>query len=82
MLMEDSTTYQFVLEKGLKQGLSQGRSEGQKNLLLRQGTRRFGAPTPETIAALGAIADVAQLERLAERMLDAKDWDDLLAGAS
>lgn len=88
MLIEDSTTYQEILGKGLKQGREEGREEGlergrleaSRNVLLRQGTKRFG-PAPEPIAsALGAIADLAQLERLAERILDATGWEDLMRG--
>ena len=74
MLMEDSTTYQEILEKGVSRGLSQG----QHHLLLRQGTKRFGSPSPETVATLQRITDAAQLEQLAERILDATGWDDLL----
>ncbi len=70
MLMEESTTYQYILEKGLTQG--------QKALLLRQGTKRFGPPSAANVAAFEAMSDAARLESLAERMLDAADWNGLL----
>jgi hypothetical protein len=79
MLMEESTTYQEILGKGLTQGLERGQLQAHRNVLLRQGTKRFGPPTPEVAAALAGIADLTRLERLAERILDATGWDDLLA---
>ncbi|WP_020472811.1 RpnC/YadD family protein [Zavarzinella formosa] len=84
MLLEESTTYQEILGKGLSQGLSQGRTqgvrEGQHNLLMLQGTKRFGQPDETIIRALHAIEDPARLARLGERILEAADWDDLLRG--
>lgn len=84
MLMEESTTYQEILgkgvEKGLAEGLERGQLEAHRNLLLRQGTKRFGQPAPAIVTALGDITDLKRLERLAERILDATNWDDLLAG--
>ncbi len=74
MLMEDSTTYQEILEKGMERGQLQA----SRNLILRMGTKRFGAPAPELAAVLGQIADLNRLEQLAERMLDATGWADLL----
>jgi hypothetical protein len=80
MLMEESTTYQEILGKGVAQGLERGQLQAHRNLLLRQGTKRLGEPAPATTAALGEITDLKRLERLAERILDATSWDDLLKG--
>jgi hypothetical protein len=84
MLLEDSTTYREILEKGVSQGLSQGLSQGfaqgEKNSLVRIGTKRFGPPSASVSAVIQSIVDSSRLERLLERLLDAKDWDDLLAG--
>ncbi len=79
MLLEDSTTYQAIVEKGLSQGLSQGRTEGLHSTILRQGTKRFGKPTEDVTAKLLAIREVAPLEILTERILDATDWNGLFA---
>jgi hypothetical protein len=79
MLMEDSTTYQFILQKGMRQGVTQGQLQGQKTLLLRQGTKRFGPPTEANAAALQAIDDPERLERLADKILEARGWDELLS---
>ena len=46
--------------------------------MLRQGTRKFG-PEPTAESRLTAIDDLPRLERMADRMLDAVSWDDLLA---
>jgi hypothetical protein len=43
------------------------------------GRKRFGPPTPAMEAGLRAVADLGRLERMAERILDATGWDDLLA---
>jgi hypothetical protein len=73
MLMEESTTYQHTIQLGR----TQGRVEEARNLLLRQGTKRFGQPAPAVTARLDGITDIARLESLADRILDATDWDDL-----
>lgn len=84
MLLEDSTTYQWILQKGVSQGLSEGLSqgvrEGERNVLLRQGTKRFGPPSAAALAELQSISDTERLEQLAEKLLDATSWDDLLFG--
>ena len=83
MLMEESTTYQGILEKGLAKGLTLGRNEGRTEgliaALIRLGTKRFGPPAPTALTELHRITDGDRLERLAERILDASSWDDLLA---
>lgn len=78
MTLEDSTTYQWILEKGVAQGVAQGRSQEARRLLLAQGRRKFGfVQQAETV--LQAIDDSERLERMAERIFDASNWDDLLA---
>jgi hypothetical protein len=56
------------------------RMEEAKRMILSQGKRKFGVPTPEVEAALGRITDQAKLESLADRLLDVTSWQDLLAG--
>lgn len=73
--MEQSTTYQAIIERGAAQGaLAEARS-----LLLLLGEDKFGAPGPDVTAAVGAISDKSRLERLARRVSTAATWDDLLA---
>lgn len=84
MLMEESTTYQAILSKGREEGREEGRESGRlqslRNVLIRQGTKRFGAPSAEVATTIEGITDLPRLERLAERILDATGWDDLLRG--
>ncbi|MBX9583334.1 MAG: hypothetical protein K2X87_23780 [Gemmataceae bacterium] len=70
-ILEESTTYQEVIGIGAVRGA--------RRLLLVMGQKKFG-PAPEGVAAaLDGIADPDRLERMAERILDAAGWDDLLA---
>ena len=70
------------IEQGLEQGLARGRMEGRAEgiavLLSRQLNRRFG---PLSAATTDRLAKAApdQLERWAERVLDAATLDDVFA---
>lgn len=74
------------MEKGMEVGLAQGRAEGlrtgsvgeAKSLLLRIGRRRFGAPPAAILAALDAVNDLPRIETMAERVIDASDWNEIL----
>jgi len=80
MTLEDSTTYQRVMRKGAEKGRLEGQLEGTRLFLIRQATKRFGLPPATTLARLQAVTDPALLEPLAERVLDATTWDELVAG--
>ncbi len=80
--MEESVTYQAILQEGFAKGRAEGRQEGalqesRKNLLL-VGTKRLGAPGAETAAALEGIADLGRLEGLIARALEVSSWEELL----
>lgn len=81
--MEQSTTYQAILERGEAKGRQTGIEMGQvaeaRRVLLRLGRARFGPPGPATEHAVAALADRARLEALIERVLTASAWDELLA---
>ena len=70
--MQESSTYQAILK--------QGRVTGERQLLIRQGTKKFGPPDAAILAAIESIRDVERLEALGERILDAdvRDWNSLL----
>jgi predicted transposase YdaD len=72
--MEESVTYQAIVEKGRVQEL--------RRVLLLQGTNRFGPPDAQVTAALEAMSNVTVLERLAVRLLKADSWAELLESAS
>ena len=83
--MQESTTYQAILREGRQEGLVEGRQEGlvegrnegliegritgERQLLIRQGTKKFGNPDIAILDAIEAIRDVERLEALGERML-------------
>ena len=64
--MEDSTTYQGIVQKG--------RLDEARKLLVRMARKRFKRSSPEGEAALAAIADLEQLEQLGETLLKARSW--------
>jgi len=72
--MEESSTYQWVIEKGMVKGILRVL----RKTLLDLGTRRFESPTAATLARLNTIDDLERLDRMTNRLLDATDWDDLL----
>ncbi len=78
--MKESTTYQKVLQDGRAEGLVKGHIEEARRILLRQGTKRFGAPKATALAMLEGLSDIDRLEDLSDRILDADvlDWNSLL----
>lgn len=77
MQMEESVTYQAILQRGAQQGaIAESRAT-----ILRQGRKKFGPPAAEVEAAVNAIADLPRLEALSDRLLDVATWDDLLRDA-
>ena len=48
-------------------------------LILRLGAKRFGAPAAATETAVRAITDHDRLQRMADRVLDATNWGEVLA---
>jgi predicted transposase YdaD len=73
--MKESTTYQAILAEGKVEG----RVEGDKQTLLRLGRKRFGAPTPATVAKIDAFTDLETIEALLDRLLEVSSWDELMA---
>jgi hypothetical protein len=69
--MPASTAFDAMIEKG--------EIKNSHRLLLRLGRQRFGNPDATTEAALTAITDLDRLERLADAILTAKSWSELLA---
>lgn len=68
--MRDSDTYMAIIEEGEVSGMVR--------VLMRVGTKRFGPPNALVEARLRSITDPDQLESLCERVLDARDWQDVL----
>jgi hypothetical protein len=70
-LMKESTAFDEAIEEG---SISTSH-----RLLLRQGRKRFGPPDGAAEAELRAIKDIERLERMADAILTAKSWRELLA---
>ena len=82
MGMEESTTYQEILRKGVEQGeaigVMKGEAIGLQESILRIGSKRFGQPEDLTVKALRAIESVPLLQRLVDRLLEVESWTELL----
>ncbi len=83
--MQESSTYRAIIREGMAQGMAQGMARGRtatlRDVVLRLGSKRFGSPDAPVTAALNRIEDPAQLEAMTDRILEAADWDELLAVA-
>jgi predicted transposase YdaD len=64
------------LQKGRQEGRQEGRREGEAHLLLHLLASRFG-DLPQSVQERVQQADVSQLERWGERLLDARTLEDL-----
>ena len=61
MTLEDSSTYQLILQRGIAQGIT----HNAQGVLLLQGHKRFGPASDAAEAAIHAITDQARLNRMA-----------------
>ncbi len=70
--MKDSDTYLAILDKG--------REEEARDIILRQGEKRFGPADQATAARLSGITDLARLNQFIDLLFDASatSWQDLL----
>lgn len=84
-IMVQSATYQEILREGRAAGREEGREEGRERgkqeMLLLQGSRRFGTPSEGIRARILSIHDPDALDELSLRVLDASSWDDLMNAA-
>jgi predicted transposase YdaD len=77
--MEESVTYQAILEEGEARGMVKGAIEALREVILTQGTDRFGPPDARVTAALNRIHDLQRLKELSRRLLSVGTWQELLA---
>jgi predicted transposase YdaD len=66
-------------KQGRKEGHEEGRAEASRRILLVQGTKRFGTPSPKVRRKMTQISDVRVIETLVLRILDVESWAELLA---
>jgi len=76
-IMQESVIYQDILQKGLQQGEQRGLQKGEVAVILRLLTRRFGAIEPQIEQQIRSLS-IAQLEELAEVLLDFTSQSDLV----
>ena len=77
--IEESVTYQAIVEEGEIKGRVQGMLLARREVLLQLGRRRFGKPAVESEAALHNISDPERLARMIGALLDVSSWEELLA---
>ena len=65
------------IAQGIEQGIERGRVAEAQALILKLGTKRFGAPSEATKSAMEA-ATLERLELWTERLLEVESWEDLL----
>lgn len=68
--MQESGTYQLILEEGAVKHT--------RELIVRLGSERLGAPEDKQKNKLNAIEDLDRLDRIALKVLTANSWDALL----
>src|SRR5262245_6757625 len=73
--MEESVTYQYIIEKGEQRGQLK---EGRKMLQLL-GEAELGPPSAEATTAIESITEPERLEELLLRVSKVKSWEQLLA---
>ncbi len=83
LIEEESWVYQDTIQKGVTDGIAigvaQGVAQGRHQVLVEQGTDKFGPADEATAARLSAVTDIDQLRRLGRRLLTARTWAELLA---
>ena len=76
--LRDSSVYRAAISEGKAEGKAEGLMLGERNVILRQGRKRFGEPTPQTLVKLETMTSLEQLEELGLRLLEVESWDELL----
>jgi predicted transposase/invertase (TIGR01784 family) len=77
-IMRESVIYQEILQEGREEGREEGKQAEAIALILRQLPRRIGTVEPELQERIQELS-IAQLEDLAEALLDFSCADDLVA---
>lgn len=77
--MEESATYQAIIERGEVRGEMRGRASEARRLIEQIGSKRFGTPSASVLTQLAALTSAEDLERLAGKLLDVENWNKLLS---
>jgi predicted transposase YdaD len=76
-ILKESSTYQYLIEKGRAAGLAEGFVDGRREALVKLLTRRFGPLPADTRRKLNA-ATIEKLDRWLDNVLDAPTLKDAL----
>ncbi len=77
--MEESTTYQAIIRKGLAAGRAEGALQEARKMLLQLGQRHLQTPAPADLQArVEEMQDLEQLEQLLLRLGQVRSWEELL----
>ncbi len=71
MKMEESVTYQAIVDTGMLKSARQA--------LLKLGEIRLGRPNRKVVSRVERIADHDRLQMLLQRMMTADSWEELMA---
>lgn len=84
--MKESVVYQAILQEGEAIGEAKGEAKGKaeeaRALIFRLGSKRFDEPDEQVKSAIEGIASLEALERLADRLLETENWQELLSATS
>ena len=67
----------MTFELGLHAGYDQAH-DVLRNIALRLGTKRFGAPSEQIEARIRSVEGSRELEQMVKSLLDVKSWNELL----
>jgi predicted transposase YdaD len=101
MFLEESTTYQYVMQKGQARGEALGQARGEalgqargealgqargrelgqieaaRASVVRVGAKRLGPASSDVLSKIDGITELAILETLLDRVIEAKTWDEI-----
>ena len=82
--LEESVTYQAIIEEGFAKGFAQSVAKGRlvqaRLTLFRQGEKLFSQPADASARSrIEAIDSLEVLEHLSDRILSVRSWEELLA---
>jgi hypothetical protein len=78
-LKEMSVTESAFLNEFIAKGEAKGRADEARLFVMRLASKRFGQAPNSIESAIQSVSDRERLERMGDRIYEAKDWDDLLA---
>jgi hypothetical protein len=75
----ESSYYRLAVKEGMKEGIKEGGREEARKLLLRVAETRLGPPDEKSRSTIDGIQELEELERLVDRALVVRTWQELLA---